>query len=438
MLSLKIEARRKSKMQNRKTLDCLGAGLVFVLYLFSFNFSAISAEGEGKNNTLDVVTGKTSAPEAPGKYYIVQRGDTLWSISNAHYTDPFLWPKLWGKNEHIPHPDKIYPGQKIFLPSEQFLKEVEEKETEVSETVTAAHEKEPSMETPPVQQEESLPAIEPETGVPVEKETAQEEREPVRSEGPVEETAKAPPSLPLSLSEFFASGYIVKDGDTDLKKEAEIIGSEFDHNLLADGDLVYILAQDKTGKKFRPGQQLTIYSMGRVIRHPSTHKLFGNVVRILGVAEVESEPMPGAGRLTHSARIIKTYDQIKVGDLAALYQPPDPESLVVDQSSFPNKMRGLIIAAKEPKEFLGQKDIIYIDKGSRQGMRPGHHLVVFREGSHIPTKFRKAGSNNHFPERIVADLEVITVRQNTATAIILDNTEAINLGDPFAEPSPLQ
>ena len=59
-------------------------------------------------------------PHKPVKH-LVQRGDTLWSISTAYLTDPFYWPKVWDVNRFIKNPDRIYPGAVIMLPSPEDL-----------------------------------------------------------------------------------------------------------------------------------------------------------------------------------------------------------------------------------------------------------------------------------------------------------------------------
>ena len=55
--------------------------------------------------------------EVKGYYqggYVVQRGDTLWGISQRLYGDGRLWPALFAANsDHIRNPNLIYPGQVI-------------------------------------------------------------------------------------------------------------------------------------------------------------------------------------------------------------------------------------------------------------------------------------------------------------------------------------
>jgi hypothetical protein len=60
---------------------------------------------------------------AVGQTYTVQYKpedrDCLWKISGFDdiYGDPFLWPKIWKRNQKkIPNPDLIYPGQVLIIP----------------------------------------------------------------------------------------------------------------------------------------------------------------------------------------------------------------------------------------------------------------------------------------------------------------------------------
>ncbi len=50
-----------------------------------------------------------------GFYYIIQKGDTLWDLSEHFSNSPWLWPELWNENDHIPNPHWIYPGERIRL-----------------------------------------------------------------------------------------------------------------------------------------------------------------------------------------------------------------------------------------------------------------------------------------------------------------------------------
>src|SRR5690606_1241820 len=51
----------------------------------------------------------------PPPFHIVQRGDTLWDLSEVYLHDPYLWPKLWSWNEHVTNAHWIFPGDRIRL-----------------------------------------------------------------------------------------------------------------------------------------------------------------------------------------------------------------------------------------------------------------------------------------------------------------------------------
>lgn len=54
-----------------------------------------------------------------GFYYTIQKGDTLWDLSQRFYHSQWDWPGLWEMNKEIKNPHWIFPGKKIRI----FLKE---------------------------------------------------------------------------------------------------------------------------------------------------------------------------------------------------------------------------------------------------------------------------------------------------------------------------
>jgi len=59
----------------------------------------------------DSILVKNTAPEV----YVVEKGDTLWDISNMYLDKPWQWPQLWRTNIHITNPHLIYPGDELRL-----------------------------------------------------------------------------------------------------------------------------------------------------------------------------------------------------------------------------------------------------------------------------------------------------------------------------------
>jgi len=61
---------------------------------------------------------QTAEAEAPSRFYVIQKGDTLWKIAAETLGKGARYNEIFEANrEVIVHPDKIYPGQKIRIPA---------------------------------------------------------------------------------------------------------------------------------------------------------------------------------------------------------------------------------------------------------------------------------------------------------------------------------
>src|SRR6266851_1103209 len=56
--------------------------------------------------------------QTPATTYVVQAGDTLWSIAAKSLNDPLRWQDIWLMNRgQIADPNILFAGQKLQLPS---------------------------------------------------------------------------------------------------------------------------------------------------------------------------------------------------------------------------------------------------------------------------------------------------------------------------------
>src|SRR5437870_10815354 len=63
----------------------------------------------------DSIKPVAGAPEE----YTIQKGDTLWDLSQKFLSNPWYWPKIWSLNPAIENPHWIYPGNKLrIIPGE--------------------------------------------------------------------------------------------------------------------------------------------------------------------------------------------------------------------------------------------------------------------------------------------------------------------------------
>nr|WP_321403755.1 LysM peptidoglycan-binding domain-containing protein [uncultured Desulfobacter sp.] len=79
--------------------------LVFLIVVCIFaSLSPLDAREEAK---------KFDTNQDTGFYYTIQKGDTLWDLSQKFYNSQWDWPGLWGINQDIKNPHWIYPGNTI-------------------------------------------------------------------------------------------------------------------------------------------------------------------------------------------------------------------------------------------------------------------------------------------------------------------------------------
>jgi hypothetical protein len=71
-----------------------------------------------------------------GFYYTVQKGDTLWDLSQKFSDSAWLWPEMWKENSQIANPHRIYPGERIRLYRRTGAQKLTEKKTGAPLAVT--------------------------------------------------------------------------------------------------------------------------------------------------------------------------------------------------------------------------------------------------------------------------------------------------------------
>lgn len=65
--------------------------------------------------SLEAAEGEKAFKHETGFYYTVQKGDTLWDLSQKFSDSAWLWPEMWRENSQIANPHRIYPGERIRL-----------------------------------------------------------------------------------------------------------------------------------------------------------------------------------------------------------------------------------------------------------------------------------------------------------------------------------
>jgi LysM repeat protein len=297
------------------------------------------------------------------KEYTVKKGDTLWDISSKEIIDPFLWPKVWKENPEVKNPDLIYPGQKIRIPLYLLQKQV----------------------SPPPPVEKAMPA--PEIKPPVRKE------EPAVIIPPVEK------DYLVDKDTFTSSGYIADAIDS----KGTLIGAPTERTLLGKDDYAYV----RTANPVKKGDRFYIIrSLGKV-KHPETGRMMGYLIDVRGIAEVVGKE---SGEI--KVKIPASYSDILVGDLLTDFYDMEPPYLL-DKPRTPD-LSGYIVATKHRRTANGQLDIVFLDKGQKDGLEIGDVFEMTARAKYdIPN----------------GQVQVINLRDATSAAIVRKSGKEVSVGD---------
>jgi len=361
-------------------------------------------------------------PDPGVQVYTVVKGDTLWSLAKKYYSDPYLWPQLWEKNQYILDAHWIYPGDPLVVgiqvtPGENLAQVGTGTGTGATEI--------------PAPGEPAAPGTTPEKPAA---------KPAVEIKGVLSAGAAAGSPIPLGgESDIDCSGYV---GDLQESFPYSIIGSEYDvlspqldsHTGrvqqgiygavgtvkygLSTGDIVYLNGGHARG--LVPGELFTIINPEQEVRHPLTGDVFGRFYRYLGRARVLSVQED-----TAIAEISHSCDPIVVGSLLQAYQP-EPVPLArptamrpVNYPTSADKLGGApsIVLSKDDLVTLGEDSIVWIDRGANADVTPGDIYTIYR--------LNRSG----LPPVVLGELAVLSVHSKSSVAKILRSRFTIHIGD---------
>jgi hypothetical protein len=267
--------------------------------------------------------------DAPDTYVVV-KGDTLWDISGKFLKDPWRWPQIWNLNrDQIKDPHWIYPGDLIVLDrsgAEPRLRLVKGDKN-------------------------GLQTVKLSPGVRV-----------------TEIEGQAIPAIPIRvIHPFLSQPRVVAEGAFD--NAPYILGSNAERVVLASGDDAFATG-GKSGVT-----RWNVLRPGKPLKDPETGEVLGHEVEYLGDARTVVEGAPQKIRITQSAQEILPKDKLVEADHSTTFEyvPHAPESTV----------SGRIISAYGGLSDSGRYQTVVINRGSRDGIEPGHVLSVYREGQAV-------------------------------------------------------
>ncbi len=220
-------------------------------------------------------------------------------------------------------------------------------------------------------------------------------------------------SNPLLQDKILSGGFITPKAIPAL---GEIVGSGDAEDNLGEGDLIYVKLDPSTPAK--PGDQFYIARFGRKVAHPITGEDLGRVVRFAGIVVI----LDGTGRVV-PARIKRSFFQARYGDLivpAAVTPPPSLSLRLTKQ------VTGTIVDSPEGEENLTQQEVVYVDRGLRDGLIMGDLFTLYQ----TPYYTKEAKDNGvKLPLMRVGEGVLVLVNENTSTMLITKSSQSIYVGD---------
>jgi len=328
-------------------------------------------------------------------FHVVKKGDTLWDVSNSYYGNPWAWPQVWSLNPQVENPHWIYPGDQI-------------------RTKRAASQ---SVSTP-------------------------NEDNSAGKGGFVGRGHIVPPGTVFVRDQ----GYL---GDPDRDVWGEVSGAHKDLLLLTDGNTIYL--QMKEGVDLRLGQRLTVFDdLADPPDVENGRKPPGRIVKVYGTVRVD-----GWDRDTRVAKtsLIESIDAIergfRVGPVGRRFDVVPPKPAEVD-------LEARLLSGIYPHIYFGQNQLLFIDKGSDDGLVAGNRLRALRRGDtwrrnlssesghqrlrlemgapDVPeaetTPIR--GDDEKYPDEVVGEIIVLRTEEFSSICLVKSTSRGLQPGERFA------
>jgi hypothetical protein len=244
----------------------------------------------------------------------------------------------------------------------------------------------------------------------------------------------------------------------------QVVGGDKENqqNAFAQGDVVFLNKGRKAG--VQPGAVYYILRPLGEFQHPFKKKKLGHFVRELGmlrVFEVQEH--------TATAEITVSCDSVELGDVVKPYEEqvgPSPRDArpLARYGEGSGGTKGQIVMSPTFREYLAANHVVYIDLGTRQGVRPGDYFTIYRKinsregiakmpdydvinghdagygsrrwkgGEYANSATRESRGKvkrerPEIPRKVLGELIVLKVNRTAAVALITRTNAEVNIGD---------
>jgi LysM domain len=357
--------------------------------------------------------------------YTIQKGDTLWDLSQKFLSNPWYWPKIWSLNPSIENPHWIYPGNKLrIVPGEGGSQAPAQLQAETEAGIDAT-----ALNAP--EEQEALPGASPETSVTM-PDTADLEvvsrnsREGRAALSTVSVSGKLAFSPPPVLS-VRTSGLVTPE---EMRGAGTLEASFEEKQMLATYDTAY--ARFRGEVPARPGDKLLIFRPEGPIVDPITHRTLARQTKTVGVAKVLSLQGTQA-----TVQIERTFEEVERGDFVRPWVAQ--EKRIAPRPNTADVVGKIVQSVNSSLTTYGESHEVFIDRGSEDGVEEGNTFAVVRWGdglnAALVTRSFTAGKQGaraamaDVPEENVGLLLVIDTRDHLSTAVVIKSVRELKAGD---------
>ena len=322
-------------------------------------------------------TGKASAP---GTQHTVEKGDTLWDLSQKFLGSPWYWPKVWSYNPEIANPHWIYPGNEV-----RFYGSGEEVPTQV------------------------------EVGQP---EAEVEQGEMYDDKVNVFGQVGFRPKNAISVA---SPGFVT---NREVEESGRLFGSFSEAQMLSYPDRIYAQFDKKAP---RMGESYLVFRRAGEVIHPVTHDSIGYMTEIL--AEVKVIRVDKDKQAT--VQIVKQYDEVRRGDLIGPINEPVVRAVAARPNERDVKDVFVVADVRRYPTMLGENSLAIMDKGSDDGVKIGNVFTVWRQHDPLPqvALMQPTVIDETFPREDIGQCVAFEVKAKATLCLVTSSLREWVLGD---------
>lgn len=205
----------------------------------------------------------------------------------------------------------------------------------------------------------------------------------------------------------------------EMSKSGKIVGSRLERRMIATFDEFYARG---SGFKPSPGKGYMVYRVRKPLELDGK-KVAGHVVEVVGTAKVVSVKRDGVATLQVTDMFNVIRRGYRVGPVRTVYKklPVTPAEKNLDAK---------LIANFAPKKYIADDELVFVNRGRKQGVHEGNRFFVVRRGDGIRRIYQDLEKDNQaFPYETVGEVRVLDARDDVSVAYVVHSTMELRDGD---------